>query len=75
VEIINALLKSAKRSKKKEPKIAILTPYKAQKRLVEELMEKIKLKVIVSTINESQGKEKAANEASSPPIFIKRTLL
>ena len=55
MEIINALLRSVKRSKKKEPKIAILTPYKAQKRLVEELVEKMKLKVIVSTINESQG--------------------
>ena len=54
MDIIVAL-RTAKRSKKKEPKIAVLTPYKAQKRLVEELVEKEKLEVIVSTINESQG--------------------
>ena len=54
VDIIVALRK-AKRSKKNEPKIAVLTPYKAQKRLIEELVEKKKLEVIVSTINESQG--------------------
>ena len=51
VEII-AALRTAKRSKKKEPKIAVLTPYRAQKRLVEEL---VKEDVTVSTINESQG--------------------
>ena len=56
MDIIEAL-RTAKQSKKKEfqPKIAVLTPYKAQKRLVEELVEKKKLEVIVSTINESQG--------------------
>ena len=41
--------------KKEEPKIAVLTPYRAQKRLVEELVGENKLEVIVSTINESQG--------------------
>ena len=54
VDIIGALRK-AKRSKKKEPKIAVLTPYKAQKRHVEDLVKEKKLKVTVSTINESQG--------------------
>ena len=54
VEIIVALGK-AKRSNKKEPKIAVLTPYKAQKELVKDLVSEKKLEVIVSTINESQG--------------------
>ena len=56
VDIIVAL-RMAKRSNKKEPKIAVLTPYKAQKRLVEDLVTDRKLKVTVSTINESQGSE------------------
>ena len=54
MDIILALRK-AKRSSRKEPKIAVLTPYKAQKELVEDLMSEKKLKVTVSTINESQG--------------------
>ena len=48
-------LRMAKRSNKEEPKIAVLTPYKAQKRLVEEIVLEKKLAVAVSTINESQG--------------------
>ena len=54
VDVILAL-RMAKRSNKKEPKIAVLTPYRAQKELVEELVSEKKLKVTVSTINESQG--------------------
>ena len=54
VDIIEAL-QSAKRNKKEEPKIAVLTPYKAQKELVKESVKKKKLKVTVGTINESQG--------------------
>ena len=54
MKIIEAL-KTAKRNKQKEPKIAVLTPYKAQKLLVEDLVKEKKLDVIVSTINESQG--------------------
>ena len=54
MDIIGALRK-AKRSKKKEPKIAVLSPYKAQKRHVEDLVKEKKLKVSVCTINESQG--------------------
>ena len=54
MDIIEAL-RTAKRSKKKEPKIAVLTPYKAQKRVVEDLVKEKKLKATISTINESQG--------------------
>ena len=54
VDIIVAL-RMAKRSNKKEPKIAVLTPYKAQKELLEDLVSEKKLEVAVSTINESQG--------------------
>ena len=54
MEIIVAL-RMAKRSNRREPKIAVLTPYKAQKRLVEEIVSGKKLEVAVSTINESQG--------------------
>ena len=54
VDIIMAL-RMAKRSNKEEPKIAVLTPYKAQKRLVEEIVLEKKLAVAVSTVNESQG--------------------
>jgi len=54
VEIIIAMIK-AKRSRKKYPNIAILTPYKAQKKLMEDLVKEQKLEVTVSTINESQG--------------------
>ena len=54
VDIIIAL-SMAKKSSKKEPKIAVLTPYKAQKRLVEDLVSEKELEVTVSTINESQG--------------------
>ena len=61
MDIIIAMYKCIE---KKEPKIAVLTPYRAQKRCVEELVEKKKLEVTVeerklevtvSTINESQG--------------------
>ena len=45
----------AKRSNKKEPSIAVLTLYQAQKELVEKLASEKKLVVTVSTINESQG--------------------
>ena len=48
-------LRKAKRSNRREPKIAVLTPYKAQKELVEDLMSAKRLEVTVSTINESQG--------------------
>ena len=54
VEIIMSL-RMAKRSNKKEPKIAVLTPYKAQKRLMEDLALERGLRVAVNTINESQG--------------------
>ena len=54
MDIIVAL-RMAKRSKKKEPKIAVLTSYKAQKVHVEDLVKRKKLKAIVATINESQG--------------------
>ena len=54
VDIIMAL-RMAKSSSKEEPKIAVLTPYKAQKRLIEEIVLEKKLAVAVSTINESQG--------------------
>ena len=54
IEIIAALRKAKPRTKKK-PKIAVLTPYKAQKRLVEEIVLEKELAVAVSTINESQG--------------------
>ena len=45
----------AKHSKKKEPRIAVLTPYIAQKGIVKDLVLEKKLKVTVVTINESQG--------------------
>ena len=46
----------ARRSVKKEPVIAVLTPYRAQKKFVEDLVkEKKQTKVAVRTINESQG--------------------
>ena len=54
VDIIKAL-RSAKRSKQEEPKIAVLTPYKAQKELVKQKVKENKLEVTVGTINESQG--------------------
>ena len=54
VDIIVALRKT-KRSNNNKIKIAVLTPYKAQKEVVKELVEKKKLDVTVSTINESQG--------------------
>ena len=58
MEIITALnpLIRNKLNHKKEPlKIAVLTPYKAQKELVKKLVDAKKLKVEVNTINESQG--------------------
>ena len=54
VDIIVAL-KMAKRSNKKEPNIAVLTPFKAQKELMKYLVLVKKLEVTVSTINECQG--------------------
>ena len=54
VEIVIAMVK-AKRNRKKYPSIAILTPYKAQKKLMEDLVKEKKLDVTVCTINESQG--------------------
>ena len=42
-------------SNKTEPSIAVLTPYKAQKELVEKLASEKKLMVTVSTNNETQG--------------------
>ena len=48
-------LKKAKRNVRKDPGIAVLTPYKAQKKLVEGLVKKNRLDVNVCTINESQG--------------------
>jgi len=60
-EIIVALQK-AKRSIKKEPKIAVLTPYKAQKKLMEDIVKERKLNVTVCTINESQGDHSSTND-------------
>jgi len=48
-------LKKAKRNFSKDPGIAVLTPYKAQKKLVEGLVKENKLNITVRTINESQG--------------------
>ena len=45
----------AKWSNKKEPSIAVLTPYKAQKELLEKLASGKKPMVTVSTNNEIQG--------------------
>ena len=53
-EIVVALRK-AKRSIRKEPDIAVLTPYKAQKKLMEDIVKEGRLNVKVCTINESQG--------------------
>jgi len=55
VEIIIALKAKAKQSIKKDPHIAVLTPYKAQKKLMEDIVKEKKLNVTVCTINESQG--------------------
>lgn len=54
MDIIVAL-KMARRSNKKEPNITVLTPFEAQKELMKDLVAENKLKVTVSTINESQG--------------------
>lgn len=54
MDIIVAL-KMARRSNKKEANITVLTPFKAQKELMKDLVAENKLKVTVSTINESQG--------------------
>ena len=54
VDIIVAL-KMAKRSNRNDPNIAVLTPYKAQKELMKNVVSHKKLGVTVSTINESQG--------------------
>jgi len=42
-------------NKQQEPDIAVLTPYKAQKKLMEDIVKEEKLKVTIRTINESQG--------------------
>ena len=55
VEIIAMLKQKAKQSMIKEPGIAVLTPYKAQKKLIEDIVKEKKLGVRVCTINESQG--------------------
>ncbi|XP_065917904.1 3'-5' exoribonuclease HELZ2-like isoform X2 [Dysidea avara] len=57
VEIIAMLKQKAKQSMIKEPGIAVLTPYKAQKKLIEDIVKEKKLGVRVCTINESQGSE------------------
>ena len=49
------LIKRAELSIRKHPNIAVLTPYKAQKKLLEDLVTEKKLSVTVCTINESQG--------------------
>ena len=54
-EIIVKLKQKAKQSIKKDPGIAVLTPYKAQKKLMEDIVKERKLNVTVCTINESQG--------------------
>ena len=41
--------------KMKPLKIAVLTPYKAQKALVKQVVDERKLNVGINTINESQG--------------------
>ena len=61
VEIIVALKEKAKKSIKEDPEIAVLTPYKAQKKLLEDLVKETNLKVTVSTINESQGDHLGTN--------------
>jgi len=48
-------LKKAKQGIIKDSGIAILTPYKAQKKLMEDLLNENQLNVTVCTINESQG--------------------
>jgi len=55
MEIIEALKVKAKESILKDPKIAILTPYKAQKKLLVKSVNEKRLNIIVHTINESQG--------------------
>ena len=52
VDIIIAL-KMAKCITKKEPRVTVLAPYKAQKELVEYLVKKLNIAVV--TLNESQG--------------------
>jgi len=59
-EIIAALQKT-KRNIEKEPDIAVLTPYKAQKKLMENIVKEKKLNVTVCTINESQGDHSTNN--------------
>jgi len=54
-------LNNAKRSKKQEPDIAVLTPYKAQKKLMEDIIKEKKLKATIRTINESQGDHTTIN--------------
>ena len=55
MEIIIALKEKAKKSIIKDPGIAVLTPYKAQKKLLEDIKKEKNLNVTISTINESQG--------------------
>lgn len=54
--VLNLLIKDKVNHKNEPLKIAVLTPYKAQKVLVNKVVkEKLKIEVEVSTINESQG--------------------
>ena len=54
-EIIAELKQKAKQNTEKELDIAVLTPYKAQKKLMEDKVKERELNVAVYTINESQG--------------------
>ena len=55
ITALNLLIKNKLNHKKEPFKVAVLTPYKAQKELVKKVMHKKNLKVDISTINESQG--------------------
>ena len=56
ITALNSLIKDRVNHKNEPLKIAVLTPYKAQKVLVNKVVkENLKVEVDVSTINESQG--------------------
>ena len=55
ITALNSLIKNKLNHKKEPLKVAVLTPYKAQKELVKKVMNEKKLNVDISTINESQG--------------------
>ena len=61
LEITVALKERANKTSILDPEIAVLTPYKSQKKLLEGLVKEKKLKVTVSTINESQGDHSTNN--------------